>query len=104
VTPPTGAGPLDRTVALERAAGVDVLVCPTVALPAPAIDGPDETVRLNRNTKPFNGPGWPAITLPCGLDDLGLAVGLQLVGMPAADEALLSIAASVEAALGEEHP
>ena len=54
-------------------------VCPTVPIPPPPIDGPDLTYSMNRNTKPFNGLGWPALSLPCGADDLGLP------GRPAGD-------------------
>lgn len=43
--------------------------------------------------------GQPAITVPCGFDDNGIPVGLQLVGRPGAEDVLLGLAAQVEALL-----
>lgn len=44
--------------------------------------------------------GCPAISIPCGFTADGLPVGLQLVGAPYGEEALLSAAAWCEAVLG----
>ena len=44
--------------------------------------------------------GAPAISVPAGFTDGGLPVGLQLVGRPRADLALLRIAHAFEAATG----
>ncbi len=44
-----------------------------------------------------NAAGLPAIALPCGMAG-GLPVGLQLIGKPQADAALLALAAQYEAA------
>lgn len=46
---------------------------------------------------PINLSQQPACSVPCGLDDDGLPVGLQIVGARGADEAVLSAALSVEA-------
>jgi amidase len=43
--------------------------------------------------------GWPILTLPIGLVD-GLPVGLSIVGPEHGEDALLTIAAAVEAAVG----
>jgi amidase len=43
--------------------------------------------------------GWPVLTLPMGLVE-GLPVGLSIVGPEHGEDALLSIGAAVEAALG----
>ena len=52
-------------------------------------------------TCPFNMlPQLPALSLPAGLAADGLPVGLQIVGRRFADEAVLSMAAVVEARLG----
>ena len=88
-----------RRRALPALAEVDLVACPTVAVPPPPLQGSDETRRLNRNTKPFNGLGWPAISLPCGRDAEGLPVGLQLAAAPGEDWRLLALATSAEAAL-----
>lgn len=88
-----------RDRALQGADDWDVLACPTVPIPPPPIDGPDLTLTMNRNTKAFNGLGWPAISIPCGTDDLGLPVGIQLIAKSYLDDYLLAVAAAVEGAL-----
>src|SRR5439155_10174631 len=71
---------------------VDVLVCPTVPVPAPPADEPNGAAglwsTLVRFTQPFNVTGHPAMSLPCGFDDDGLPIGLQIVGR-LLDEAML---------------
>jgi len=88
-----------RRRATAGEAAWDVLISPTVPIPPPPIDGPDLTYSMNRNTKPFNGLGWPALSLPCGIDDLGLPVGLQLAGHRDEDDRLLAVAAAIEGVL-----
>ena len=73
---------------------VDILALPTMREPAPLIS---ETVnethrRPPSNTAPFNHFGTPAITVPCGFSKEGLPIGLQLVGAPFQEPAVLSIA------------
>jgi aspartyl-tRNA(Asn)/glutamyl-tRNA(Gln) amidotransferase subunit A len=93
---------LDRTRrrGLAGLHGHDVVVSATVPISPAPIDGPDVTLTANRNTKPFNALGWPAISLPCGTDDLGLPVGLQVAGPPGSDDRLLQLAAAIEEVLG----
>ena len=67
---------------------VDVLVTPTMPMPAPAIAelkaNPDALrpaeLKLLRNTRPFNVWGLPAISIPCGVTESGLPIGLQIAG------------------------
>ena len=70
-------------------AGVDVLATPAVAIPAPRIGqldaattGLPETVQaaLTRLTGATNFSGHPSLTVPCGRTQLGLPVGVQLIG------------------------
>lgn len=64
----------------------------------PLIDGQDAGPRGHAVfTGLANAAGLPAIALPCGMAN-GLPVGLQLIGKPQADAALLALAAQYEAA------
>ncbi|WP_341525033.1 amidase [Nostoc sp. UHCC 0302] len=45
-----------------------------------------------------NATGQPAIALPVGFDSNGLPISVQLVGKPAAEATLISLAAQIEAA------
>ena len=47
---------------------------------------------VSANTRPFNYLGLPAISVPCGFDNGGLPIGLQLVGRPFAEARLLAVA------------
>ena len=62
---------------------------------------PEETVEKIIDwvapSPPFNASGLPAIALPTGFDASGLPVGIQLVGSPAAEATLISLAAQLEA-------
>ena len=82
----------ELAAALEAA---DLLVTPTVPIPAPRIDqtavewddGTETLVgALTRNTRLFSITGLPAITVPCGFTSRNLPVGLQIIGK-AFDEA-----------------
>jgi aspartyl-tRNA(Asn)/glutamyl-tRNA(Gln) amidotransferase subunit A len=94
---------------VERAlAGVDALVTPALAIPAPPIGaatmpvkgGPDAVrASMLRCSQPFNLSGHPAIALPCGRTPAGLPVGLQLVGHKGRTPALVQAALAAEAAI-----
>jgi amidase len=87
---------------------VDVLLTPTVATPPPRIGEfrDDEqpmteffaTGRFVPFTPPWNATGQPAVTVPWGADDLGLPVGIQLVGRPADEATLIRLSAQLEKA------
>lgn len=90
-------------------AGVDLVLTPTQPIPAPRLDqrlwtyadGAQEAAAeaLTRFVAPANVTGQPALSLPCGRTPEGLPVGLQLLGHPDRDPALLGAATLIEAAL-----
>jgi aspartyl-tRNA(Asn)/glutamyl-tRNA(Gln) amidotransferase subunit A len=83
---------------------VDLLVTPTMPMPAPAIPdlkmNPDALrpaeLRLLRNTRPFNVWGLPAISVPCGFTQSGLPIGLQIAGAPWRENLVLQLAHAYE--------
>jgi aspartyl-tRNA(Asn)/glutamyl-tRNA(Gln) amidotransferase subunit A len=87
----------------------DALVIPTVpAPPTPRgqseIAWPDGSQQLlsacySRLCKHASLTGQPALSMPCGFDDDGLPVGLQVVGALDDDSTLLSVAALIESSL-----
>ncbi len=88
----------------------DLIACPTVAVaPFPVehrfpleIAGEKLTTYIDWMFLTFiiTLVGCPAISLPCGLTQEGLPVGLQLVGRPHGDAELLGAALLLEQALG----
>ncbi len=97
----------DRQVKLFQS--IDYLITPTMPLTAwprgtdpDGIDGhqfPGGARGRNYLLFPFNLAGNPAITIPCGLSNEGLPIGLQIVG-PLYDEVgVLRVARRLEAAL-----
>jgi aspartyl-tRNA(Asn)/glutamyl-tRNA(Gln) amidotransferase subunit A len=95
-----------RMEVAQTFSGIDVLVTPTVPVPAPTIAelkaAPDELRRrelvLLRNTRPFNVWGLPAISVPCGFTASGLPIGLQIAGPHGAEATILSVAHAYEQA------
>lgn len=84
---------------------VDVLLTPTLAMTAPDAGMDEVTVdgavwptqfAMTRLTMPFNATGHPALTLPWGVDDLGLPIGLQVVGRPMDETSVLGVGRVLE--------
>jgi aspartyl-tRNA(Asn)/glutamyl-tRNA(Gln) amidotransferase subunit A len=91
----------------------DAVLTPTLAVQPPKIgepaavagDAPDaELYTLMRFTVTFNVIGYPAISVPAGLDRDGLPFGLQAVGKPGRDRILLGVAKRLEHVLGAMPP
>jgi Asp-tRNA(Asn)/Glu-tRNA(Gln) amidotransferase A subunit family amidase len=92
-----------------------LLVTPTLAVapfPHPGDARPGPTHAAGREIDPFLGwlltyhfnlTGQPAISIPCGLTDDGLPLGLQIVGRPGADADVLRAASALEEALGSRN-
>jgi aspartyl-tRNA(Asn)/glutamyl-tRNA(Gln) amidotransferase subunit A len=79
----------------------DLLLTATTPIAAPPLEGPDavqQAATLTRFTAPFNFTGLPAISLPCGLTEQGLPIGLQLITRPWGEVALLRAAQAYESA------
>jgi aspartyl-tRNA(Asn)/glutamyl-tRNA(Gln) amidotransferase subunit A len=90
-----------REIFEEALAGVDVLVTPTLPFVAPPLGHDERELRgeLTLLTWPFNVLGAPALSLPCGPAEDGLAASVQLVGRPDADGLVLAGGAVLEHAL-----
>jgi aspartyl-tRNA(Asn)/glutamyl-tRNA(Gln) amidotransferase subunit A len=93
-------------------ADVDLLVTPTMPMPAPKIAdlkaNPDTLrpaeLRLLRNTRPFNVWGLPAISVPCGFTQSGLPIGLQIAGRYWREDLVLRVAHAYEQATAWHKP
>jgi aspartyl-tRNA(Asn)/glutamyl-tRNA(Gln) amidotransferase subunit A len=93
-------GPLLRQFVAEMGA-FDVVATPTLKTRVPTlaetdIDADPENwarfMAVSANTRPFNYLGLPTISLPCGFDDHGLPIGLQLAARPFAEATVLKAA------------
>lgn len=89
----------------------DVLVTPTLPRTAfeagtdvPAGSPSPDWTSWTPYSYPFNLTQQPAVTVPCGLTDEGLPVGLQIVGPRHGDQRVLDVAAAYEAAAGRGVP
>jgi aspartyl-tRNA(Asn)/glutamyl-tRNA(Gln) amidotransferase subunit A len=84
----------------------DVLVTPTVAVPAFEVERLEPASPLGNGSwtwwtpfsYPFNLTQQPAISVPCGLTDQGLPVGLQIVGPMHREDNVLRVAHAYEQA------
>jgi Asp-tRNA(Asn)/Glu-tRNA(Gln) amidotransferase A subunit family amidase len=90
----------------------DVLVWPTVPAPAPPIenpkvdlpDGPSPADAANvKQSGIANLAGIPGITVPVGIHQSGLPIGLQLLGAWGSEAQLLDAAEHIERATGRAH-
>jgi len=78
---------------------VDFIVCPTVPVRAARLEDlaePNSISQLTREylslNRPFSLLGLPSLSVPAGRDGNGVPVGLQIVGRPFDDEAIISLA------------
>jgi aspartyl-tRNA(Asn)/glutamyl-tRNA(Gln) amidotransferase subunit A len=79
---------------------IDVLLLPTTVTSVPTVlEARDNPQALSpHNTLFANYYGFPAISMPCGFDSKGLPFGLQIVGKPWDEAAVLRLAYQYEAA------
>jgi len=85
----------------EAAAGVDLVLTPTLLCVAPTAPADELALRdrLIKLTYPFNATGWPAAALPCGPAEDGLPASAQLAAPPGQDALVLGAARALERAL-----
>jgi amidase len=93
---------------IDRTAAYDVVLCPTLAMPprpagwftetADPAEEFERTMRFVAFTPLQNATGQPAISLPVHRTPDGLPVGAMLVGRPADEATLISVAAQLESA------
>jgi aspartyl-tRNA(Asn)/glutamyl-tRNA(Gln) amidotransferase subunit A len=99
-------GPLLRAFSKEVFGSVDLLATPTIPRRIPTrldtdIDAgtPGAVGRfmdVPQNTRLLNYLGLPAVSVPCGFDDRGLPVGLQLIGRPFGEGRVLHAADALQ--------
>jgi len=79
---------------------VDVLVLPTTATATLTIEAArEDPLALSPELTMFaNYYGFPAVSVPCGIDSRGLPVGLQIVAKPGNDDVVLQFASQYERA------
>jgi len=93
---------------INATAHLDVVLCPTLAkLPAlvgairndedPAADFQAQK-EFTPFTSPYNISGQPSISVPLHWTDIGLPVGVQIVGRPFGESTIISLAAQLEQA------
>jgi aspartyl-tRNA(Asn)/glutamyl-tRNA(Gln) amidotransferase subunit A len=94
-------GPLLRAFVAEALTGFDLVATPTLKTRTPTLAETDidadpanwgRFMAVSANTRPFNYLGLPTVSIPCGLDDRDLPVGLQLAGRPFAEATVLRAA------------
>ena len=89
------------------AENIDAIIFPTTLLPARPIENSMQTVELNgeqvptfpayiHNTEPGSLASLPGISLPIGLTEEGLPVGIEIDGPENSDRKLLAVAAALE--------
>ena len=97
----------------ERFEQVDLIACPSFMLPAPplelmagAADAGADLSGVMRFTAPFDFSGSPTLSLPCGFDDAGLPLSLQLIARDLEESLLLRAGHAYEGATDwhERHP
>jgi aspartyl-tRNA(Asn)/glutamyl-tRNA(Gln) amidotransferase subunit A len=83
-------------------AEVDVLVCPTAPTTAfkagEKVDDPLSMYLLDLMTIPVNLAGLPGMSIPCGFDEGGMPIGLQLIGNVLQEQVLFETAYAYEQA------
>jgi amidase len=91
-------------ILLEYFRGSDLLVTPTLATSPPLLDAFAQHGWLRTSlavgnwicTLPWNLTDFPAASVPAGLTEAGLPIGLQVVAPPGGEHAILSLMRQIE--------
>src|SRR2546429_2407586 len=96
-----------RDLVAQVFAGLDALLAPVIPEPAPPLEavkaGTVEEIvsrmgRFSRLTRPFNGLGLPALSVPCGFSGDGRPLAVQIVGRPFDEATVLRLGHAYERA------
>lgn len=83
----------------------DFILAPTVPMTAfemgHAVSDPIETYLTDICTVPVNIAGLPAVSVPCGFNDKGMPIGMQLIGNKFSETTILNAANAFEKAAPE---
>lgn len=94
----------DFHTAFAQTTGVDAILTPTAPSAAFALgEKMDDPVTMYLNdvfTVPASLAGVPAMSIPAGLDQNGLPLGLQVIGRHFDEETVFAVAGALEAAAG----
>jgi aspartyl-tRNA(Asn)/glutamyl-tRNA(Gln) amidotransferase subunit A len=94
-------GPLLRQFCAEAMTAHHIVATPALRTRVPTLAETDidadaanwsRFMAVSANTRPFNYLGLPTISVPCGFDDRGLPIGLQLAARPFAEARVLAVA------------
>lgn len=86
---------------------IDVLILPTLTAPPPraqrygerrAVSNLMTSAKFASLPGPWNMAGWPAMSVPAGVHEVGTPIGVQLVARPGGERRLLELAAQIETA------
>lgn len=90
----------------------DAILLPVMPLSTPLVEtceptgaafAPRTLYALSSFTRFVNALGLPAVSVPAGVDEHGLPIGLQMVGPPGSDRALITLACEIQCACEWHH-
>ena len=90
-----------KGIARQSFHDIDLLLLPTTATTALRIKDANKPLALSpENTMFANYYGLPAVSVPCGFDKHGVPLGLEIVGKPSDEGAILRLADQFQTAAG----
>ncbi|MGE5687103.1 MAG: amidase [Gemmatimonadota bacterium] len=89
-----------RSQLLRFMQGVDLIVCPVMAMPAVHHGDSAKPGYADGYNEPHNITGWPVAVVRAGTSSEGLPIGVQLVAQPWREDVALAAARVVETASG----